>query len=91
MEEIDSVCVSGDVEVVKVAEEFNGALFQAEAVAHGVGGGGGLLVDGLEDFEDGGDAFAFFVEDEGTVFHAAGGEEADVPGAGEFLWGVLGG
>ena len=49
------------------------------------------MVDGLEDFEDGGDAFAFFVEDEGTVFHAASGEEADIPGAGELLWGVLGG
>ena len=36
MEEIDSVGVGGDVEVVKVAEEFDGALFQAEAVAHGV-------------------------------------------------------
>ena len=36
MEEIDSVCVSGDVEVVKVAEEFDRALFQAETVAHGV-------------------------------------------------------
>ena len=36
MEEIDGVCVGGDVEVVEVAEEFDGAFFQAEAVAHGV-------------------------------------------------------
>ena len=91
MEEIDSVGVSGDVEVVEVAEEFDGALFQAEAVAHGVRGGGGFLVDGLQDFEDGGDAFALFVEDEGAVLHAASSEEADIPGAGELLRGVLGG
>ena len=56
-----------------------------------MGGGGGFLVDGLEDFENGGDAFTFFIEDEGTVFHAASGEEADIPGAGQFLRGVLGG
>ena len=91
MEEIDSVCVSGDVEVVKVAEEFDGALFQAETVAHGVRGGGGFLVDRLQDFENRGDAFALLVEDEGTVFHAASGKEADIPGAGELLRGVLGG
>jgi hypothetical protein len=35
--------------------------------------------------EGGGDAVALFVEDEGAVFHAAGGEKADVTGAGEFL------
>lgn len=43
------------------------------------------MVDGLENFEDGGDAFALLVEDEGAVFHAAGGEEGDVARAREFL------
>lgn len=65
-----------------------------------VGGGGGgvggvgraaLAVDGLEDFEDGGDPFAFLVEDQLPVFHPALGEEADVSGSGEFLGGALGG
>ena len=63
-----------------------------------VGGGGvagvgraALAVDGLEDFEDGGDAFAFLVEDQLPVFHPALGEEANVSGAGEFLGGALGG
>ena len=49
------------------------------------------MVDGLQDFEDGGDAFALLVEDEGAVFHTAGGEEADIPGTGELLRRVLGG
>ena len=44
-----------------------------------------LLVDGFEDFEGRADAFAFLVEYEGAVFHAASGEEADIPVAGEFL------
>lgn len=46
---------------------------------------GGFGEDGLKDFESGGDAFAFLVEDEVAVFYAAVGEEADVAGAGELL------
>lgn len=95
VEEVDGVRVGGDVEVIEVAEEVRGALAHAaEEEARRARGGGGvgvaLVVDGLEDFEGRGDAFALFVEDERAVFHAAGGEEADVPGAGEFLWGVAG-
>ena len=44
-----------------------------------------FLVDRLEDFEGRADAFAFFVEHEGPVFHATSGEEADIAVAGEFL------
>ena len=44
-----------------------------------------FLVDGLEHFEGRADAFTFFIEHEGAVFHAAGCEEADIAVAGEFL------
>ncbi len=95
VEEVDGVRVGGDVEVVEVAKELRGALAHAaEEEARRARGADGvvvaLVVDGLEDFEGRGDAFALFVEDEGAVFHAPGGEEADVAGAGEFLWGVAG-
>ena len=110
VEEVDSVGVAPDVEVVKFAEESGGAPARrgpggldhaAETGAHRgvvvVGGGGvggvgraALAVDGLEDFEDGGDPFAFLVEDQLPVFHPALGEEADVAGSGEFLGGALG-
>lgn len=94
VEEVDGVRVGGDVEVVEVAEEVRGALAHAAEEARRARGGGGMgvafVVDRLQDFEGRGDAFALFVEDERAVFHAAGGEEADVPGAGEFLWGVAG-
>lgn len=91
VEEVDGVRVGGDVEVVEVAEEVGGALAQAEEAGRARGGGGvgvAFVVDGLEHFEGRGDAFAFLVEDEGAVFHAPGGEEADVPRAGELLRGV---
>lgn len=52
---------------------------------------GALLVDGFEDLEGRADAFAFLVEDEGAIFHAGGGEEADVAVAGQFLGCVSGG
>ena len=74
-EEIDALAVGGDVEVVVVAEEVGLA---AEEPARAGGRGGVLLVDGFEDFEDGGAGLALLVEDERAVFHFADREETDV-------------
>ena len=46
------------------------------------------MVYGFEDLEVGGDAVAFFVEDQGPVFHASCDEEADVALPREFLRGA---
>lgn len=69
----------------------HGGVVVVVAVVGGVGGVGraSLAVNGLEDFEDGGYAFAFLVEDQLPVFHPALGEESDVSGTGEFLGGAL--
>ena len=98
VEEIDAVALGRDVELVVFAEELGlpavaggrGAAAEgAEAEAGSVGGG--FLEDGLEHLEGRVEAVAFLVEDEGTVFLPAGGEEADVFGAGELLWGFASG
>lgn len=87
MEEIDSVRLGGDVEVVEVAEELGRALAHTEqAAAHAAAAAlAALLVHRFQHFEGRADAFAFLVEDECALFHAACGEEADVAVAGEFL------
>ena len=88
MEKVDGVALARDVEVVEIAEEFRRALPEPEASSRRARG---FLIHGLEHFERRGQALAFLVEDEGAVFHAAGSEEADVAGAGEFLRGAAGG
>ena len=101
MEEVDGVGIAADIKVVEVAEcfrcrrpsagEFAVVPHRAhEAGTHGCGRGGRAdgtraLEDRFENLEDGCDTFAFLVEDQFAVFHAAVGEEADVAGAGEFL------
>ena len=57
--------------------------------AGGAAGARAFMVDRLEDLEDGVVAFALLIEDEGAIFHAADGEEADVFTAGEFLRGFF--
>lgn len=87
VKEVDSIRFAGDVKIVKVAEELRRSFSNAEA---GPGTSGGLLIDGFKHFESGGDPFAFFVEHQSTVFHAARSEEADVTVTREFLGGAAG-
>lgn len=77
VEEVDACAFGRDVEVVVFAEELGGAALEDAALFLA-----GFLVDGFEDFEDGGEVLALLVEDEGAVFHSTGDEEADVFAAG---------
>lgn len=88
MEEIDREAFRGDVEVVILPKEFcvSGSSFPEQLRLLLVR----FLEDRFEDFEGGGEAVALLVEDERGVFHARGGEEADIAGAGELLWCAVG-
>ena len=82
VEEIDGVRFARDVKIIKVAEKLRGSFPDAEP---GAGASGRFLIDRFEHFESRGDALAFFVEYQGTVFHAACGEEADIAVTRELL------
>ena len=88
VEKVDGVAFAGDVEIVKVPEKLRRALAEAEAAARRACG---FLIHRFENLESRREAFALLVEDEGAVFHAASGEEADVARAGELLRGTAGG
>lgn len=87
VKEIDSVCFAGDVKIVKIAKKLRGSFSNAKA---GARASRGLLIDGFEHFKSRGDPFTFFVEYQGTIFHAARGEESDVAITREFLGGAAG-
>ena len=87
VKEIDSIRFAGYVKIVKIAEELRCSFSNAEA---GARTSGGLLIDGFQHFEGGGDSLTFFLEHQGTVYHAARSEEADVTVTRELLGGAAG-
>lgn len=87
LKEIDSVCFAGDVKIVEIAKKLRVPFSKAKA---GARADRGLLIDGFEHFKSRVDPFTFFVDYQGTIFHATRGKESDVAITREFLGGAAG-